>query len=276
MDFYQKAEHITRKWWLYALLFLVPGILPPYAGTGLGYWRRLSDFTWYVSDMMYYRKLTFGGIMPVMHLIVAVLFLALLIFKAKLGRAFPLLVSLHFIYIAFMQTGVRTEEYGLVIVSELLTWYIIVLSFWLWETWARKTEFTLRPEGIKPYWAIPLALFAFWDPDKICNLDPRYFIISYSPTSFCMMAPIYLTVLLFCYPRVNLPLLRVMSFIGIVVGVITLVITFMKGPSDGIYWTLLHAPLIIISVYAFVLGMKTRPQHSTRPHCFHQSRQNLA
>jgi hypothetical protein len=73
-----------------------------------------------------------------------------------------------------------------------------------------------------------------------------------------MMTPIYLTVLLFIYPKVNLLLLRVQGFVGIIISVITLVIAFMKEPSSGVYWTLLHMPLILISLYTFTLGIKTK------------------
>jgi hypothetical protein len=43
-----------------------------------------------------------------------------------------------------------------------------------------------------------------------------------------------------------------------VIGVITLVVAFMKEPSSGIYWTLLHMPLISISLYSFILGIRTK------------------
>jgi len=73
-----------------------------------------------------------------------------------------------------------------------------------------------------------------------------------------MMTPIYLTVLLLFYPKVNLLLLRVQGFIGVVISVITLAVAFMKEPSNGIYWTLLHMPLILISLYSFILGIRTK------------------
>lgn len=259
MSSYERLERLTRKWWLYALLFVAPAILPPFAATGLGYWGELNDFIWYVSDAMYFRKLTYWPYMPVLHLAAFMIFVLLAALGNRFGGLFALFAALNFAYNAFMQTGVATQKYGLVIVTELLAWYLIVILLWLWESRIRRTEFTLRPNGRRLGWLIPLAVFAYWDPDQAWVLDPAYFVISFSPTSFCMMTPIYLTTLLFAYPRVNLPLLRVHSFIGVVVGVITLVIAFMKEPSDGLYWTLLHAPLILISTYGFILGMKRHP-----------------
>jgi len=259
INLYQQLERLTRKWWFYLLTFLVPVILPPFASTGLGYWRALNSFIWYVSDEVYAKKLTYQASMPIMHLFVFLLIVALIVLGKKFGRVFSLLVALNHAYIAFIQTSVITEKYGLVVISELLAWYLIVFLLWLWEAWAPKNDYTWDKSLRKPYWAIPLAVIAFWDPDIAWQPHLSYFIHSYSPTAFCMMTPIYLTILLFIYPRVNLLLLRVQGFTGIIIGVITLVIAFMKEPSDGLYWTLLHFPLISISLYSFILGLRTRP-----------------
>ena len=258
MNLYQRAERITRRWWFYLLTFLVPVILPPLASTGLGYWRELNSFIWYVSDEAYNKKLTYQATMPIMHLFVLLLIVALVVLGKRFGRAFSLLVALNYTYIAFIQTSVVTEKYGLVVISELFAWYMIVFLLWLWEAWAPKNDYTWDRGRGKPYWAIPLALIAFWDPDQNWQLHLRLFFDSYSPTAFCMMTPIYLTVLLFIYPKVNLLLLRVQGFVGIIISVITLVIAFMKEPSSGIYWTLLHMPLLLISLYSFTLGIKTK------------------
>jgi hypothetical protein len=258
MDLYQKAERLTRKWWFYLLTLLVPILLPPFASTGLGYWRELNSFIWYVSGEVYDKKTTLLASMPIMHLFVFVLIVTLIVLGKRFGRAFSFLAAFNFAYITFVQTSVITEKYGLVIVSELFAWYLIVFLLWLWEALAPKNDFTWDRSRSKPYWAIPLAVLAFWDPELTWQFHPRFLIDSYSPTAFCMMTPIYLTVLLFIYPRVNLLLLRVQGFLGIFIGVITLVIAFMKEPSVAAYWTLLHVPLISISLYSFILGIRTK------------------
>jgi len=258
-NLYHRLERLTRKWWFYLLLFVIPAAIPPFSTTGLGYWHQLKDFTWYVSDMVYAKKVTYAASMPLMHLLVVALFAALLYWGKRFGRAFSFLVALNFVYVAFIQSSVTTDRYGVVIISELFTWYLVALLLWLWEGVSSRNDYTWEKDRLRPYWAIPLALIAFWDPDQLWQLHLSYFVKSYAPTSFCMMTPIYLTVLLFIYPKVNILLLRVHGFIGIVIGVITLVIAFMKEPSDGFYWTLLHVPLIAISTYSFILGLRTNP-----------------
>jgi hypothetical protein len=258
MNIYQKAERLTSRWWFYLLVFLVPAILPPFASTGTGYWRELNDAIWYVSDAVYYRKLSFHYSMPIMHLVMLLMIIALFVLGRRFGRAFSFLVAANFAFICFAQTVVVTEKYGLVVISELLAWYLIVFFLWFWEVLEPRNDFTWVANTRKPYWTIPLALIAFWNPDQVWQFHLSNFIDSYSPTAFCMMTPIYLTVLLLFYPKVNLVLLRVQGFVGVVIGVITLVVAFMKEPSNGIYWTLLHMPLILISLYSFILGIRTK------------------
>jgi hypothetical protein len=258
MNLYQKAGLLTSKWWFYLLTFLVPAVLPPFTSAGLGYWRELNTAIWYVSDAVYYKKLSLQAFMPVMHLILLLMVIALALLGKRFGQAFSFLAALSFAFTTYAQALVVTEKYGLVIVSELFAWYLIVCLLWLWEAVAPKSNFTWDHSSRKPYWVIPLALIAFWNPDQPWQLHLSLFVNSYSPTAFCMMTPIYLAVLLLFYPRVNLVLLRVHGFIGSVIGVITLGIAFLKEPSNGIYWTLLHLPLIAISLYSFILGLRTR------------------
>jgi len=259
MDTYRKLEALTRKRSFYLLILLIPAILPPFAASGLGYLWRLGDFIQVVASDLYAVKAVYAPYMPVLHLFVVLLLLALILLRGRFGRAFALLVALNLTLTLFVQAGVRTDPYGLVILTELFLWYLIVIVLWIWEACVRRTDFSFKAGTLRPYWLIPLAVIAFWDPDQAWNLSLSFFVHGFAPTAFCMVTPIYLTVLLFAFPRVNLPLLRVHGFMGVVVGLISFAISFMQEPSAGLYWGLLHMPLLIISWYAFRLGMKTVP-----------------
>lgn len=257
---YEKLERLTRKRWFYLLVFLIPVILPPFAGTGLGYLWELPDFIQEVSYALYDVKAVYAPAMPLLHLLMLLLILALAIFRGRFGRLFAALVGLNFALTAVVQTGVLTGRYGLVILTQIFLWYLLVILLWFWEALIRKNDYSFKGGTLRPYWLIPLAVFAFWDPDQAWNLDPAFFINGFAPTAFCMISPIYLTVILFAHPRLNLPLLRLQSFVGLIVGFISLVISFMQEPSAGIYWALLHTPLIAASWYGFRLGMRTLPE----------------
>ncbi|MFH2103836.1 MAG: hypothetical protein ABIJ39_10830 [Chloroflexota bacterium] len=264
MDTYNKLERLTRKRVFYLLLILIPASLPPIAVTGFGYLAELPEFSLYLSAVLFELKAVYAPYMPVLHLVVVFLLLALFIFRRRFGRVFALLVGLNLVLTAVIQATAVTERYGLVILTQVFLWYAIVFSLWFWEAWIGKTDFSFKG-SLRPWWLIPLAIYAFWDPDQAWNFDLSFFVYGFAPTAFCMMNPIYLTVLLFNYPNVNLPLVRVHSFIGLVVGVISLAISFIQEPSAGIYWAILHSPLIITALYGFRLGLKATPETGARP-----------
>jgi hypothetical protein len=71
-----------------------------------------------------------------------------------------------------------------------------------------------------------------------------------------MMTPIYLAIFSLFYPRVNLPVLRITSFIGIIIGsTMMLTVPGIGGPL-GSYLAFIHIPLLTISLYCFVLSFK--------------------
>ena len=265
MALYQRLELLTRKRKFYLLLILIPSILPPFAATGIGYLWKMPDFIQHVSDALFGIKSVYAPAMPALHLLVVLLLLALFIFRQRFGRLFAVLVGINFGLTIFVQAIAVTGRYGLVILTELFIWYAVVVLLWFWEASLQKTDFSFKSGTLRPYWLIPLAIISFWDPDQAWNLSLSFFVHGFAPTAFCMMSPIYLTVLLFAYPRVNLPLLRIQSFIGLIVGFISLFISFMQEPSAGVYWALLHSPLIGISLYGFILGLRTLPEPTPEP-----------
>jgi hypothetical protein len=260
MDSYAKLDALTRRRSFYLLITVVPAVLPPFAAAGLGYLWKMPAFIDVVSSDLFGLKSVYAPYMPALHILLALILLALILLRRRFGRAFALLVALNLAVTAVVQTGVRTEAYGLVILTELFLWYLIVIALWVWEAGVLRTDYSFKGGTLRPYWLIPLAIIAFWDPDQAWNLSLSFFVYGFAPTAFCMITPIYLTVLVFAYPRVNLPLLRVHSFLGMVVGFISFAISFMQEPSAGVYWALLHMPLLVISWYAFRLGMRPHPE----------------
>lgn len=258
MSLYDKLELITRKRIFYLLLFLIPAILPPLTAKGVGYLLDVSNFSIYVANALFDYKTVYAHWMPVLHAVILFALLLLVIFRQRVGRVFAVLVALNFTFSVYTQATVITETYGLVILTEIFLWYAIVITLWIWEAFIQKNDFSFRG-GLRPWWLLLLAVIAFWDPDQAWNLSLSFFVYGFSPTAFCMLTPIYLTVLMFAFPRLNLPLLRIHSFIGLIIGFISLTIALVQVPSAGIYWILLHTPLIVVSFYAFLRGLHLRP-----------------
>jgi hypothetical protein len=257
MKFYEKLELLTRRKYFYLLLTIIPVILPPITGRGLGYLFDLGNFSYYVAGALFDYKTIYAHWMPALHGAILIAIILLLIFRKKVGRAFALFVALNFIVSVYTQATVKTDLYGRVVLTEIFLWYSIVIVLWFWEMIIQKTDYSFQ-YGLRPWWLLPLALLAFWDPDQAWNLSLSFFIYGFSPTAFCMLTPIYLSVLMFSFPHVNLPLIRIQSYIGLVIGFISLFISFIQSPSAGLYWVLLHTPLILVSYYVFTRSFHYR------------------
>jgi hypothetical protein len=258
MRIYNRLELLTRKRTFYLLLILVPAILPPLTAKGFRYLLDVSNFSIYVANVLFDYKTVYSHLMPALHGIMLLALIFLVILRKRFGRGFAIFVALNFAFSVFTQTMVVTEAYGLVILTEIFLWYTVVIALWVWEAIIQKNDLSFQG-GLRPWWLLPFAVLAFWDPDQAWNLSLSFFIFGFAPTAFCMLTPIYLTVLMFSFPHVNLPLLRIHSFIGLIIGFISLFISLIQEPSAGLYWILLHAPLIVVSLYAFRRGLRFKP-----------------
>lgn len=256
---YDRLEILTRKRIFYLLLVFIPAILPPLTAKGLWYLLDVTNFSFYVSYALFDYKATYSYLMPAFHGLMLLALLCVVIFRKRVSRLFSIFVVLNFAFSVFTQTMVHTDTYGLVILTEIFVWYSIVIALWIWEIIVQKNDLSFK-DGMRPWWLLPLAVVAYWDPDQAWNFSLVFFIKGFSPTAFCMLTPIYLTLLMFAYPNINLPLVRIHSYIGLIVGFISLSISLIQAPSDGLYWILLHAPLIIVSFYTFRHSYRLRQE----------------
>ena len=129
---------------------------------------------------------------------------------------------------------------------------------WFWEASIRRTNYSFVKKSPNKYWMVAIvSLFSFWNPDKIGNMSPSLLLTSTSPVALCMITPIYLGTLSLLHPNINLPLFRITSFIGILTAIIAISIGFfMENRLDGIYWSMMHTPMLITTVYCFALGFQ--------------------
>jgi hypothetical protein len=214
-----------------------------------------------IRQSLLMKKFAVLPLMPFLHASVLVLIFILVRRGNKFRWTLSMVIGLHYVVMAYFQTITVSERYGIVVLTEGLFWFLAVALVWIWEASVGKTDFTFRRLPLKQYWVVPFAVFAFWDPDQAWNFDPMFFITSTSPIAICMMTTIYLAVLNLLYPRVNLPVFRITSFVGIIFSVFTLLGSFFMGGREGAYWIFLHIPMLIISFYSFRRGQRTGTTH---------------
>jgi len=246
---YLFMDTLTKKWWLY-LIFVLIVFIPPLTATGFASIDEIVPLVRYVADILVINKEKFVSLMPIAHIAVALLFFLLVIFRNKLGRVFSIIVGLHMIFLMCLQAGAITPTYGWVIYPNGIILFLFIALVWIWEALVRKTDFSFNKFSLKHIWLIVFALFVFWNPDKMGTYHLSLFLTSTSPIAFCMMSTIYIAALCILYPKVNMPLLRIMSFlVAISLGF------FFENKSEGLYWSFLHLPMFIISAYGFWLGI---------------------
>lgn len=253
---YETMERLTRKWWFYLLLVVVPVIIPPIASNGFVPINELGNFVRDFVQTSLIKKSSYLPLMPVLHIAVLILIFFIVRSGNRFRRGISIIIGLHFIALAYFQTIAVSEKYGLSIISVGLILFLAVAFFWFWEASVGKTDFTFRKLPLRNYWVIPIAVFNFWDPDIPWDFDPMFFITSTSPIAICMMTTIYLAILNLLFPRINFPLFRVLSFVGILLAVFTLLGAFFMDVREGSYWIFLHTPMLIISLYSFRRGLR--------------------
>ncbi len=257
---YVRLEILTRKWWFYVLLFLVPALVPNLSAKGPVPLREVVDFGFEIAGPLEARKWAIEPLMPYFHIAQAILILALLVWGNKMGKIFSTLVGIHFLFVAQFQTVAVTERYGVAVIAIAFIWFALIGLGWIWEARLGRTDYTLRRLPWRSYWVVPMAIFAFWDPDVPWTFDPSMFLNSTSPTAFCMIVTIYLAIVLLYFPHVNLPLLRVSSFVAIVMTVFIAYSANVRGGSDGLYWLLLHSPMTAVGLYGLIRALRPPAQ----------------
>jgi hypothetical protein len=252
---YLFMDALTKKWWLY-LIFVLVVFIPPLTSVGFAAISDIVPLVRYVADILVINKEKFVSLMPVSHFAIVLLFILLAIFMNKLGRVFSIIVGAHMIFLMCLQAGAITQKYGWVVYPNGIILFSIIALVWIWEALVRRTDFSFNKLSVKHVWLLVFALFAFWNPDKMGDFRLSLFLTSTSPIAFCMMSTIYITILCLLYPKVNMPLLRIMSFIVILVSLVAISLGFFfENKNEGMYWSFLHLPMFIISGYGFWLGM---------------------
>ena len=253
---YQWVETLTRKWYFYFILFLMV-FLPPLTSYGFSSFSDLVEVVSYVSDFVIAKRLFLTPYMPLAHIGFLLLFILLFKFRNAFGRIFSMVAGAHFLLITYIQAGARSDKYGLVLYPNAISLLFIISLAWFWEAAVRKTDYSITRKDRRYFWlAGIIAVFSLWNPDELGNLSPKLLITSTSPIAFCMLAPIYLAVLSI-FPKVNLPVFRITSFISILVSIIMIGMGFFMEPRPrGTYWSLMHIPMLVTSVYCFILGFQ--------------------
>jgi len=249
-----KLMKITRKWWFYFLLFMAQCFALPYAERGFSF-EGIGELIGYTlghslqGDMreyyLFFQLLAIG------------MFVGLIVWKNRFARVFNIYVFISYLLFTVLQNVAFTEKYGWSIVSINAFMFLFVAAVWLMEVIKPRNDYSFAKVGWRDSWLIALSIFAFWLPLENGDFDfnPLHFFDSGSSLAFCMMTPVFLTIMTLNLPQVNPVTYRITALIGVVIGLYNMMnFQELRTLNLGI----VHLPLMIISIYSFYKSFKVK------------------
>lgn len=250
-----RMEAITRKWWFF-LVLLVLFFVPSRSSVPVSPSEVPRLVVAVLSNPLIY---SYPALMPVSKILPILLVVGIALAGDKVTRLFNLYAAVTILAFAVFQSMAFTEEFGFAVLLGNLIVYSAVGLLWAWEVVVKRNDFSPQKRPAWRYWVVPLAFLAFWFPIDTSTFSPDfspvYILTSEAGLTGCMMMPLYLAVLVLYYPRVNMAVLRVTSFAGLITGLLNATQWF--GLYRDAWWMgVLHLPLLLIAIYAFVLSLE--------------------
>lgn len=253
----ERLEIVTRKWWFFAIVVVIQ-FLPPVTSYRYDP-SRTSEVIGNILGHAYAYGPGWRALYPVFDSLAILMLIGVFWVRNRWGRIFAAYAGVSYVIFAFIQNMADIPGQGHGIVTNNVVMFLCVALVWLLEAGAGRTDFQGMIFKPSRSWVIFPALMAFWYP-----LDWRTFMPDFrlshllfgpSGVTFCLMTPMFLAVLILCYPRSNVVTLRVTGIFGVIIAIYNLM--FMVMQMDRLWWYgVLHLPLLLISLYGLVLGYR--------------------
>ena len=245
---------VMRREWLYLLVILVQ-FIPPYTSKPHG-WEEIPK----VIVITLNKALVFScpQVYPLFKVLPVVLVALIITLGNRVSRIFDAYVGITYILFAVLQGVAITEEYGLMVITGNLLMMLVVSAVWFWDIVARENDFTPIKRPLWRYWVVPPAFLAFWfplNPETLMpDFNPVYLFTNVAGLTFCMMTPVYISILTLYHPNCNTTTLSVTSLAGTIIGLYNMM-WFIIFPRR-LWWNgILHLPLLTISIYGLALSL---------------------
>lgn len=249
-----KLERLTRKWWFFAVLFFAQMIIYPVATKNFSF-LDIGQIIKYTLGHSF--QIEMNNIYIYFQILTILVLCILFRYKNRFARIFNIYVMVSYIVFAVMQNIAFTDRYGLSIVTINVVMFLFVAYVWFREVLHPKNDYSFKNFKWRDSWLIVLALIAFWLPLKngLFDFNPVHFLYSGSALAFCMMTPVYLTIMSLNIPDINIITYRITAIIGFIIGLYNMM-SFQNPAMINI--VILHLPLLIISFYSMVRSYTIR------------------
>ena len=254
------------NWWFKVVLALIV-FIPPYAQIPFS----PENTTAVIASVMGHPLITsIGWVAPLAKwVLLAVVVVSLIMTNESAEKVMLGYYIVVLIIVGLFQNMSFTTAYGFVWLIGNTVVQFIVVAYCLYDLINRKTVIKqFRSKG--RLWIIPLMVFAFLMPYGVNDAGHVYpaFTISVlfneAGVIYCMITPVLLGMLILFSDGVHPPTLSVISYVGLVFGILNIVTWFGIRPES--WWMgVLHLPLLAISIFGLVLSGKAK---KIRPSAF--------
>jgi len=254
-----RLENATRKWWFFIIIVFIQ-FIPPYTSSPYDY-SKMQEVVYTILGSAWVSQVKWViSAYPAFKLLAIFMLIGLLIGRNRWSRAFSIYAALLYCVLAVVQSVSQTERFGLgIVINNLLMFFIVALA-WGLEAFVGKTDYERWTLSTLRLWVLPAAFLAFWYPlnwkTGAPDFNPVYIFTSVAGIAFCLITPVFLSLLILSWPRVNLVTLRVTSLVGFVIGWYNMPANFAFNVSHNWWNGILHLPLLLISLYGLVLGYR--------------------
>jgi hypothetical protein len=231
----------------FPLIVFLMVLIPPYASNGYPLNEVLRVNAFILTHPIKHQLLP---VYPIFNILALFMFFSSLTIGNRIARLFSSYAGFSYILFAVVQNVSVSDECGFAVSISNVFLFLLVSVSWFYEARSGQNDFSVR---IGRKWKLVfllLALMAIWQPvDGVTmrpDFNPIYLISSGSGLTFCMMTTVYLAVMLYYFPSVNLLTLRITSLVGLLIGLGNLWLEFIHFPH--LLWVgILHLPLVILS-----------------------------
>jgi hypothetical protein len=248
----------NRKTLLILIALLVCTFLPTFAAVPFAQ----QDSALVIREVFVQTSVAYLWLSPTIHVITVVLLVGLYRYGSRIGRFADAFFGILFLFFAFANHIAVTGNYGLVVLTGNLVSIFIVGLFWMWEVYRPRNEYVFETLPAWRYWVLPFVALAFWSPmnaELIPDFNPLLLLTSSFGVMYCPTTPFMIAILTLIYPKVNMYVLRITSFVGLVIGVFN-ALSFFIMPGYTLWNMILHTPLIFISAYGLLIPVLVKKE----------------
>jgi len=249
-------DSLSKKWWFYLILIAV-GFVPSVTQKPVD----PQQTSLIIQDVLQ-KPLIYEipAIFPLVKIALAFFMITAAVYGSGFKKGFHYLVIILLAGIAVFQNISFETRFGYAVVLGNILIQLAVVIFWIYEAGAGKNEY--RIESRISWWKIIcliLGFFAFWMPagEGVMGFYPADILMNEAMVTYCMVTPVLLAFLFLFYPKINIPVLRVMSFVGLYYGILNMMTWFWMNTE---FWWMgvVHLPLLINSAAGLIVSLRIK------------------